>query len=141
LSPQQNARAQPVRLNKCLHEADLIDARFQEKTREFDQFLLAQIAAAVQVVAARQIACREVSFVGSYIASKPARNGPHAAGIEKIKQHRMRHQASHATIAVQEWVYPEQSMVSCGSGNDGLCLAWCSIDVLESLEKAGKRPR
>jgi len=81
-----------------------------------------------------------VAFVGSDVAPEATRDGPHTTGIKEIKQHRVGHQASDTTIGVKEWVYPKQSMVSRSRGNDGLRLAESLIDLLESLEKARKRP-
>ena len=76
------------------------------------------------------------------IVERALPQGVQVAGVNVlVKQHRVGHQASDTTIAVKEWVYPEQSMVSRGGGNDSLRLADSLIDLLESLEKARKRPR
>jgi hypothetical protein len=47
LSPQENACAETVGLDKPLHEFDLIDAGLEKEAREVDQLLLAEVATAI----------------------------------------------------------------------------------------------
>src|SRR6267143_2962595 len=54
--PQNDARAQPLWLDKPFHERDLIDAHPQKESREFGQCLFAEVAAAIKIVPPRSIA-------------------------------------------------------------------------------------
>ena len=48
LGPYENAGAQAIGLNKWFHESYLVDAHFQEKTRESGKSFFAQIAAPIR---------------------------------------------------------------------------------------------
>ena len=84
--PHQDAGAQAVRLDKALHETDLIDTDFQEEAGKFCQRLFAQCSAPVKVVAARQVAGGQAALVGDDIAAKAPRRRPDATGIQCLKQ-------------------------------------------------------
>jgi hypothetical protein len=50
---EQDTRAQLIGLHEPFHEGDLVEARGQEKAREFRKAFLAQMTPAVEVVAPR----------------------------------------------------------------------------------------
>ena len=56
LGPEQDARAQPVRLHQAVHESDLSDRDGEEEPGEFRERVFAQVPAPVEVVTAREIA-------------------------------------------------------------------------------------
>ena len=80
----------------------------RKKLREFRQVLFAQVAPAVEIVAARQVAGGEVGFVGVDIAGEAARDRPHGCGVEGFEQCRVRHQPRDAAVAVEERVNPRR---------------------------------
>ena len=137
--PEQNARAQAVRLDEALHEGHLIEAGFEEEAREVRERFLAQRAAPVEIVAARQIAVGEQALVGRNIAGKAARDRPHAAGVQRFQQHRVRHQTRDAAVAVKERVNPQQAVMRGGGGKDRVGPAEAAVDLLKSFEKARQR--
>jgi len=59
--------------------------------REFGQILLAQVAAAVEIIAPGLIAGGQVSLVVTDIAGQAARDRPNAARVERFQQRPMRH--------------------------------------------------
>src|SRR5262249_38073790 len=82
LCPQQDARAQPVRLNQPLHECYLIDAGGEKEAREVRQRLLAQMSSAIEIVAPRQIAGGEVALVVLHVSGKPAGDRPDRSRVQ-----------------------------------------------------------
>src|SRR5439155_6574573 len=58
--PEQDARAQTIGLHQLLHEAHLVQAGLTKKSRERSQGFLTQVAAPVEIVAARQVAFGKV---------------------------------------------------------------------------------
>ena len=56
LRPQKYSGSQPVGLDQALHEIHLVDRCLEEEPGEGGQFLLAQVPAAIEIVASRQIA-------------------------------------------------------------------------------------
>ena len=116
-------------------KVDLIDACLQEEPRKGGERFLAEIAAAVEIVAARQVAFGEMSLVGGFAAGKPARHRPHRAGVERLEQHRVRHQTGDAPIAVEKGVNPQQAVMRGGRGQYGVGPADAAIDLLEAREE------
>jgi hypothetical protein len=52
LGPQKNAGTKTIRLHKGFHEAHLVKAGFKVEARELGKGLFAEVAAAIQIVAA-----------------------------------------------------------------------------------------
>ena len=125
--------------DQAFHEGDLVDAGPKEEACEFSQGLFAQIAAAVEIVAAGQVAGGKAALVSCDVAGKAACDRPDAAGVERLQQHRMRHQAGDAAVAVEERVDPQQPVMRAGGGEDRVGLAEPAIDGLEALKKARQR--
>jgi hypothetical protein len=85
--PKKNACAQLIGLHESFHEGDLVDAGLEEVTGEGSQRLLTEVAAAVKIVAAWEIAFREMTLVNGLATCKTARRGPNGARIKGIQQH------------------------------------------------------
>src|ERR1700722_16026332 len=60
--PDENPGTQAIGLHERFHEGDLIDACLQEEPRKGGERFLAEIAAAVEIVAARQVAFGEMTL-------------------------------------------------------------------------------
>ena len=89
LGPHENAGAQAVRLNEIFHEAHLVDAYFQEETRESGKRFFAQITAPIKIVPAGPIATGEMVFVRRDIAGEAACNRPYSTSIQSLKETRV----------------------------------------------------
>jgi hypothetical protein len=89
--PQKDAGAQHVGLHRSFHEGHLVEAGGQEEASEFRQRLLAEITAAVEIVAAGLVACGEMAFIGGDVACQATRDRPDRTGIERVEQGRVRH--------------------------------------------------
>ncbi len=134
--PQQDARAQLVGLHQAFHEDDLIDAGRQEESGEFRQRFLAQIAPAVEIVAARQVAGGKVAFVGVDIAREAARDRPDPPVSRASSSVACDIEPGDAAVAVEEGVNPRQAVVRGRRRDDGLGLAEFAVDLFEALEEA-----
>src|SRR5579863_10305924 len=62
-SPHLNARFQAIRLHKTFHKGHLVKTGLEKEFREGSKRFLAQRTASVEVIAARQIACRQMALV------------------------------------------------------------------------------
>jgi hypothetical protein len=89
LGPHENAGAQAIRLNELFHEFHLVDAHFQEETRESDKSFFAQIAAPIKIVPAGSVAIGEMAIVRYDISGEAARNRPYSSGIQSLQQTRV----------------------------------------------------
>ena len=107
----------------------------REEAREFRQRFLAEIAAAVEIIAAGLVAGGKVAFVRRDVARQAARDRPNRAGIERVEQCGVRHQPRDAAVAVEERVYPRQSVMRGRGRKNGLGLAEAAIDLLEAREE------
>src|SRR6516225_8098397 len=134
--PKQDSGAQAIRLHQALHEAHLIDARFQKEFRKCRERLLAQIPATVQIVAPRRVASREVSLVLLDVPCQAARNRPNSASVQSFQQHRMRHEASDTTVAVHKRVNPYKPVMRRSRSQNGIRLAQTTVNVLEALQES-----
>ena len=74
LGPQQDARAQTIRLNQTFHEVHLVDTNGEKEPRELHESLFAESAAAIEIAAARLIAVGQERFVFSGVACQAAGN-------------------------------------------------------------------
>jgi hypothetical protein len=111
--------------------------QISEGAGECGQSFLAQIAASVEIVAARHVAVGEESLVPLGIAGEPPRHRPDRARVQGIQQQRVRGEPRDAAIAVKKWVYPEQAVMRRRPGDDCLGAAESAIDALVTLEKSG----
>src|SRR6201999_3052340 len=78
----------------------------------------------------------QMGFVGRDITREAARDRPDRAGVERVEECCMRHQPRHAAVAVEERVYPRETVMRGGSGKDRLGLAEPAVHLLKSCEKA-----
>jgi hypothetical protein len=120
-------------LHQPFHDGDLVEACGQEESRKFRQALLAEVAAAVEIVATRHVASGQMTFVGGDVAREAARDRPDRAGVERVQQRCMRHQPRDATIAVKERVNPREAVMGRRRTENGLGLAEAAINLLEAL--------
>ena len=131
LGPHQDARAQAVRFDKAFHERDLVDAGFEKEAREFSERLFAQSAAAVEIVAAGQVARGQAALVCCHVAGKASCDRPDTAGVKGLDQHRVRHQPGDTAVAVKERVNPQQPVMRRGGGEDRIGPAEAAVGVFE----------
>src|SRR5439155_3441777 len=117
LGPEQDPRAKALGLDEVLHEGNLVDTGRQEKLCEGREVFFAEIAAAVEVVAAGQVAGSKVALVSVDVAGEPARDRPDGAGIERLEQHCVGEKTRDAAIAVEERVDPRKAVMG-GRGCD-----------------------
>ena len=89
LGPHENAGAQAIRLNQLFHEAHLLDAQFQEESRESGKSFFAQIAAPIKIVPAGPIAIGEMAFVRRDISGEAACNRPYSTSIQSFEESRV----------------------------------------------------
>ena len=87
--PEQDARAQTIRLDEAFHKAHLIEADGQEEGRKGRQVLFAQAPAAIEIVAARQVALRQMRFIVLDTARQSPSDRPERTGIQRLEQHRV----------------------------------------------------
>src|SRR6185312_8861869 len=97
-SPQKNACTEPIRLHQALHELDLVDAGSEKEIGKPGQSFLTEIASPVKIIAPGSIAGGEQCLVSVNIARQSPRDGPHGTRIERLQQHRVRHQSRNATV-------------------------------------------
>lgn len=74
IGPRDNARSELVGLRQLLHELHLIETNSQEEFSEFSEALFAEVAAAVEIVAALKVACSKMGLVFVDVPSKAARD-------------------------------------------------------------------
>src|SRR5207247_1658983 len=120
LCPDQDAIAQAVWLHQFLHEADLVEAGFEEELRERRQGFFAQSASPVEIIASRRVAGGKVPLVAVFIAGEATRNRPDAACIKRLQQDSVRHQPRYASVAVEERVNPQQAVMRRSRGEEKL---------------------
>ena len=80
---------QAIRLNELFHEAHLVDAHFQEESRECGKSFFAQINAPIKIVPARPIAIGQMAFVRRDISGEAACNRPYSTSIQSLKETRV----------------------------------------------------
>jgi hypothetical protein len=95
------------------------------------------MTAAVEVVAAGEIAVGEEAFVLAGVASEAAGDRPEGAGIEQGAQMGMGDEAGDAAVAVEKGVDPEEAVVSGGGGEKGLGFAEAGVDSGEAFQETG----
>src|SRR5215470_3551494 len=134
--PKQDSGSQAVRLHQALHETHLIDASLQKKFRKCRQRLLAQIPPTIQIITPRRVTGGEMLLVFLDISRQAARNGPNSAGVQRFQQHRMRHKASDATVAVHKRVNPYKPVMRRSRSQDGIRLTQSTVNVLEALQES-----
>ena len=99
LAPHKNAGAQAIRLNEIFHEFNLVDAQFQEQTRESGESFFTQIAASIEIVSAALIAMGEMTFVLYDVAGETACNRPYSARIQSLEESCVRYQSCDTPVA------------------------------------------
>ena len=70
------------------------------------------------------------------VAREPSRDRPDGSRVDDAQKHRVRHEASHASIAVEERVHPEQPVVSGGGRDDTVDLAEAAVYLGEPGKEA-----
>ena len=139
--PKKDACPQAIRLHQAFHEFNLVDAGSEKEVGESRESLLAQITAPVKIVATGAVTCGKVSFIRIDIARQAARHRPDGAGIERLQQHRMGHQAGNAAIAVNKRMNPHQAMMRRRRAQDRIRLAEAAVNLLEALRESAARRR
>lgn len=79
-------------------------------------------------------------LVESLVPGEPARRGPDPARVERVEQHRVRHETRDPSVTVEEWMDPEQAMMRRGRGDDGVGLPESPVRALEMVEEPRYRP-
>ena len=79
-------------------------------------------------------------LIGLHVAAEAARDGPHAARVERVEQHGVRHEAGDPPVAVEKRVNPGEPVMRGRERYDGVRRAALLIRPGEVLEKARHRP-
>lgn len=77
-----DADAEAGGLDEAFHEIHLIEADGEEEFGEFAEGFFAEVAAAVEIVSAGEIAVGEAALVFVDILGEAAGDGPDGAGVE-----------------------------------------------------------
>ena len=120
---------------------NLVDADFEKEPCECREGLFAQIAASIEIIATGVVTRGKVPLIGINFARQAARHRPDGAGIERLQQHRMRHQAGHTAIAVNKRVNPHEAMMRRRSAQDRIRLAEAAVNLLEAFQESAARRR
>lgn len=107
----------------------------ETSTPQLGQRFLAEIIAAIEVIAASLIAGGKMALVLGDIPRKATRYRPDRAGIQRFQQCRVRHQPRDAAIAVKKRVYPHEAVMCRCRREDGLGLPEAPVDLLEAGEE------
>jgi hypothetical protein len=111
-----DAGADATRLHESFHERNLIDACAEVEVRECGEGLFAQVSSTVDVIAALLVAVCKVLLIGIDMAGEASGYGPHGTGAQVLQQDRVGHEASDATIAIDERMNPQDAVMGRGGG-------------------------
>src|SRR5262249_24059882 len=90
IGPRHDAGAEVGGTHEPFHEIDLVKTDVEEEAGELQERFLGKVASAVEIVAALQIASRQMALVCRDIAGEASGYRPQAASVQCITQHCMR---------------------------------------------------
>lgn len=94
------------------HECYLIDRALEKEPAKRKKAGLGEVSSPVTISVAGMIRCSEAGLVLPFFAGEPTSYGPETCPDPESLEERVRHQACDATVAMQEWVNPQEAMVN-----------------------------